>query len=119
LRCLARHSLLEGVAEREESHRPVMEALQKEFGHLKGKERSKVLVPGCGLSRLVYNLCLEGFNVDSNEISHHQLLASQFILQHREDEGQFTLFHGFKAFPTISVAMISFRKSQHPMSIAA
>lgn len=88
----------EGAAEREEVHRPVVLALQKEFGHFKGKETAKVLVPGCGLSRLVYTLCLEGFNVEGNEISQHQLLASQFILQHQEDQGQFTLFPWVQSF---------------------
>jgi carnosine N-methyltransferase len=89
---------VEGATERVESHKPIVKALQKEFCNIKGKELVKVLVPGCGLSRLLYTICLEGFTVEGNEISHHQLLASQFILQHREEEGQFTLFPWIQSF---------------------
>ncbi|KAI1438223.1 N2227-like protein-domain-containing protein [Xylaria sp. CBS 124048] len=40
----------------------------------------KVLVPGAGLGRLVFDLCLLGYDTEGNEISYHQLLASSYIL---------------------------------------
>jgi len=40
----------------------------------------KVLVPGAGLGRLVYELCMAGHDAEGNEISYHQLLASSYIL---------------------------------------
>ncbi|KOS17360.1 UPF0586 protein [Escovopsis weberi] len=42
--------------------------------------RLKVLVPGAGLGRLVFELCLAGHHAEGNEISYHQLLASSYIL---------------------------------------
>ncbi|CRK27521.1 hypothetical protein BN1708_004411 [Verticillium longisporum] len=51
-----------------------------------------VLVPGAGLGRLVFELCRAGCDVEGNEISYHQLLASDFILNHTKTAGQFTIF---------------------------
>lgn len=50
-----------------------------------------VLLPGAGLGRLVFELCLRGFNTEGNEISYHQLLSSQFVLNSIERLGQYTL----------------------------
>lgn len=50
-----------------------------------------LLLPGAGLGRLVFELCLLGHNTEGNEISYHQLLSSQFILNAVEGAGQFTL----------------------------
>jgi len=42
--------------------------------------QTRVLLPGAGLGRLLFELCLAGYLVEGNEISYHQLLASNFIL---------------------------------------
>ena len=52
----------------------------------------KVLVPGAGLGRLVYELCMSGFDVEGNEISYHQLLASSWILNHVQPGEQYRLY---------------------------
>lgn len=104
----------EGAAERDESHQPVVKALRKEFGHLEQKGEVKVLIPGSGLSRLVYTLCLEGFNVEGNEISHHQLLASEFILQHKLEDGQFILYPYVQSFSNHISREDQFQKVQVP-----
>ncbi|RMZ80782.1 hypothetical protein DV737_g2860, partial [Chaetothyriales sp. CBS 132003] len=39
-----------------------------------------ILVPGAGLGRLLFELTLVGYSATGNEISYHQLLASDFIL---------------------------------------
>jgi len=44
------------------------------------KGSHKVLLPGTGLGRLLFEVCRIGFNVEGNEISYHQLLASNWIL---------------------------------------
>lgn len=44
--------------------------------------RPKILVPGAGLGRLVYEICRAGYHVEGNEISYHQLLASSWVLNH-------------------------------------
>jgi carnosine N-methyltransferase len=47
---------------------------------LRTNEHSNILLPGSGLSRLLLELTLRGHNVTGNEISYHQLMGSQFIL---------------------------------------
>ncbi|KPI44188.1 uncharacterized protein AB675_6567 [Cyphellophora attinorum] len=47
---------------------------------LRTNEYSNILLPGSGLSRLLLELTLRGHNVTGNEISYHQLMGSQFIL---------------------------------------
>lgn len=39
-----------------------------------------VLVPGAGLGRLMLEVCAAGYTVEGNELSQHQLLASNWIL---------------------------------------
>jgi len=43
-------------------------------------EPPTLLLPGAGLARLLLALTLSGYNAEGNEISYHQLLASNFIL---------------------------------------
>ncbi|KAH7418376.1 N2227-like protein-domain-containing protein [Cadophora sp. MPI-SDFR-AT-0126] len=71
----------EGSAEREACYGPVIKALKKEQETRSGPSM-KVLVPGAGLGRLVFDLCCAGFDTEGNEISFHQLLASSYILNH-------------------------------------
>ena len=40
----------------------------------------------------MYELCVRGFQVEGNEISYHQLMASNFILNHVHRQGQFEVF---------------------------
>ena len=52
---------------------------------------TNVLLPGAGLARLVLDLTLHGYNATGNEISYHQLLASNWVLNHTAHAGQFAL----------------------------
>lgn len=74
-----------------------MRALKKEqqahFG-----PNLKVLVPGAGLGRLVFDLCCAGFDTESNEISYHQLIASSYILNHCPKANAHTLFPWIHSF---------------------
>jgi carnosine N-methyltransferase len=71
----------EGSAEREACYGPVIKALLSERSARAGANL-RVLVPGAGLGRLVFDLCCAGFDTEGNEISYHQLLASSYILNH-------------------------------------
>jgi carnosine N-methyltransferase len=52
-----------GKAERDALFPPILEALREEFGdEVEGK---KVLVPGCGLARLAYEIACEGASPSS------------------------------------------------------
>lgn len=83
----------EGKAEREVCYGPVIKALNDEFGQRKesGSE-VKVLVPGAGLGRLVFDLCQIGFAAEGNEISYHQLIASSWVLNHSRGPGEHALY---------------------------
>jgi len=70
----------EGKPERESTYGPLLrqlEAMEPDRARRKGM---KVLVPGAGLCRLVYEVCCHGFACQGNEFSVHMLLASYVIL---------------------------------------
>ena len=52
----------------------------------------KVLVPGAGLGRLVFDLCLAGYQAEGNEISYHALLASSWVLNHTSRPEEWEVF---------------------------
>ena len=81
----------EGAAERKACYGPVMRVLSEERSRRDGRPLS-VLVPGAGLGRLVFELALDGFQVEGNEISYHQLLASAYILNSCERAGKHTIY---------------------------
>ena len=60
--------------------------------HLPLRTRNSVLIPGAGLARLVLDLTLNGYNTTGNEISYHQLLASNWILNYTTHAEQYSLF---------------------------
>lgn len=73
----------EGRPEREVCYNPVLQDLKQEFTNRNGSlDQVKVLVPGAGLGRLVFDICREGFAAEGNEISYHQLIASNWVLNH-------------------------------------
>ena len=41
---------------------------------------AKILVPGCGLGRLVYELVRVGFGAEGNEVTYFMLFGSNFII---------------------------------------
>lgn len=85
----------EGATEREVCYEPVRRVLKTIFGEALAQEnparRVRVLVPGAGLGRLVFDLCQDGFDTEGNEISYHQLLAGNWILNHTKGAQQHAL----------------------------
>lgn len=79
IRQLYRDWSAEGAIEREFSYRPVILDLLRLFP-VPDKGSLKVLLPGSGLGRLLFELCRMGFDVEGNEISYHQLMASNWVL---------------------------------------
>ncbi|KAF1347829.1 N2227-like protein-domain-containing protein [Delphinella strobiligena] len=80
---------MEGAAEREACYGPILAALNRSCAHLTPAQRSHthVLVPGAGLGRLVFEVNRAGYAVEGNEISYHQLFASNWILNHTRAAG--------------------------------
>lgn len=70
-----------GLEEREQCYKPILNALAEHFDLEKmRKNQFKVLVPGAGLGRLVYEISLRGFFCEGNEFSLFMLIASNFVL---------------------------------------
>lgn len=44
--------------------------------------RRRVLVPGCGLSRLLFEVVERGYGGQGNEFSYQMLLVSNYMLNH-------------------------------------
>ena len=82
----------EGSAERKACYDPVIQDVIKAFWHSPRKADIKILVPGAGLGRLVFELCRRGYTVQGNEISYHQLIASNWVLNHTIKGQQFDLY---------------------------
>ena len=82
----------EGADERNACQEPVLKDMAELFAHSNNKGDVKVLVPGAGLGRLVFELCRQGYTVEGNEISYHQLLASAWVLNHLQRAEQFELY---------------------------
>ncbi|KAJ4991834.1 hypothetical protein SVAN01_02684 [Stagonosporopsis vannaccii] len=86
-----------GNSERKNCFGPVLEALRTEhtsrlqFTPELDKSDMRVLVPGAGLGRSVFDICQAGFSVEGNEISYHELMASSLILNHTKKAGQFNI----------------------------
>ncbi|KAL8842206.1 MAG: hypothetical protein Q9170_000612 [Blastenia crenularia] len=81
-----------GAKERESSYGPVLRDIANAFADVPDKENIRVLVPGAGLARLLFELCSRGYNVEGNEVSYHQLIASNWILNQTERVEQYSLF---------------------------
>lgn len=54
--------------------------------------RARVLVPGCGLGRLVYEFVKRGFETQGNEVSYHMLVALSFALNRMPMANGHTVF---------------------------
>jgi len=98
LRQLFRDWTAEGARERGICYGPIMQALGAEKCRHPEGYRLKVLVPGAGLGRLVFDLCLKGFDVEGNELSYHQLMASSYILNCTQRAEQHTVFPWIHTF---------------------
>lgn len=62
----------------------------------------RVLVPGAGLGRFVFDVALAGYNVEGNEISYHQLLGSNWILNHTSEKEQYSLYPFASQFTNVA-----------------
>jgi carnosine N-methyltransferase len=94
LRQLYRDWSAEGQSERDACYRPVLRALDEEFGHFQKNEKGgiKVLVPGSGLSRSTFEIARKGYTAMGIEISYHQIIASLHMLNCIEEPLQWELY---------------------------
>ena len=71
----------EGKEERERCYGPILEALRARVPTAGKPQNSvKVLLPGAGLGRLVWEVARAGYAAQGCEVSFFMLIASNFIL---------------------------------------
>lgn len=87
---LSREWSSEGASEREATFGKIVEAVEKRV-----PQNSRVLVPGCGLGRLVYEFVRRGYWTQGNEVSYHMLLALGYVLN------RMPMAHSHTVFPYI------------------
>lgn len=105
---LAREWSLEGQKERE-TFNELIQNLNKEHRDFNQRQYVNVLVPGCGLGRLVYDLILNGYRVQGNEFSYHMLIMSNYILNCCEQK--------FKVYPFLMKLSNVFSRENQVRSI--
>jgi carnosine N-methyltransferase len=88
IRQLYRDWSAEGIRERELITNTILADLEAYLP----PDQKKVLAPGAGLARLVFDLTNNGYNTTGNEISYHQLLASNWVLNHTRNAEQYALY---------------------------
>ncbi|KAI9878521.1 MAG: hypothetical protein M1830_000655, partial [Pleopsidium flavum] len=82
-----------GARERRACYDPVLHDLTAEFApHTHNKSGIRVLIPGAGLGRLVFEVSRAGFSAEGNEISYHALLAGSWVLNHTRRAQEWELF---------------------------
>lgn len=104
----------EGAVERDACYGPIYRALDVEKARYPDRQPLKVLVPGAGLGRLVFDLCRLGYVTEGNEISYHQLLASSYILNCTEKAGQHTIYPWIHSFSNHQSRESQFRSYKIP-----
>ncbi|PSK51661.1 hypothetical protein B9Z65_2928 [Elsinoe australis] len=84
----------EAGQERDAAFVPMISALNSTYSTIPPAKRGdvNVLVPGAGLGRLVLDICAAGYSVEGNEISYHQLLMSNWILNHQTAAKHYELY---------------------------
>ena len=83
LRLFARDWSSEGIEERNETYKPILNELKSYFKNKSKKDFEngiKVLVPGAGLGRLLYEIGKLGFKVEGNELSFNMLLFYSYLI---------------------------------------
>ncbi|CAI5441976.1 unnamed protein product [Caenorhabditis angaria] len=91
IRQICREWSTDGNPEREATFTPIIEELNTIY-EPENRHNIRILVPGCGLGRMAYDLINEGYTVQGNEFSMFMLMTSCFILNACKEENQFTLY---------------------------
>jgi len=111
-----------GASERQESFTPILEEVNDYFQNELGRpahnpeinDRISVLVPGCGLGRLVFEFARQGYKALGNEFAYFCLLSSNFILNESEEPEQFTIYPFIHNFNNLRSVDDAFREVKIP-----
>ncbi|KAI5962682.1 uncharacterized protein KGF55_003758 [Candida pseudojiufengensis] len=96
----------EGLKERKNSHNLIMNQLNSKFPNYIDRQNKKILVPGCGLGRLVFELICQGFNTEGNDNNYHMLFTFSYILKNCDLPFEISIF------PFLDNSLTNFSKRQ-------
>ncbi|KAI5957154.1 hypothetical protein KGF54_000082 [Candida jiufengensis] len=96
----------EGLKERKNSYNLIMNQLNDKFPNFLERSTKKILVPGCGLGRLVFELICQGFNTQGNDNDYHMLFTFNYILKNCD------LPFNLSIFPYLDNSLTNFTKRQ-------
>lgn len=106
---------IEGKTEREMCYDPIIEELSKYFTKEEDFEKGiKVLAPGVGLGRLIYELAKKGYKAQGNEFSYYMLLCSNYILNNTTDKNEYMLQPLIHSFSNVYEEDAPFKKIYIP-----
>jgi len=86
---------LEGRVERQMCYKPIINALKIHFPEFKDRKRIKILIPGCGLGRLAWEIANLGFQTQGNEFSYHMLVMSNMLINTAKKNKEFEVKENF------------------------
>ncbi|XP_008378352.3 uncharacterized protein [Malus domestica] len=96
VRCIVRNIVrdwaAEGQKERDQCYKPILEELDALFADRSKKSPPACLVPGAGLGRLALEISCLGFISQGNEFSYYMMICSNFILNHCQTAGEWTIY---------------------------
>ncbi|KAI3982422.1 hypothetical protein MKX01_041260 [Papaver californicum] len=96
VRCIIRNIVRdwapEGQCEHDQCYKPILEELDRLFPSRSKDRPPSCLVPGAGLGRLALEISCHGFISQGNEFSYYMMICSNFILNHTEAVGEWTIY---------------------------
>ncbi|KAF7490878.1 Carnosine N-methyltransferase [Sarcoptes scabiei] len=75
----------QGLSERDSCFLPIINAIEEYFPEKENRSQIRILVPGCGLGRLPFEIAKRGYSSQGNEFSLMMLLVANFILNKIKD----------------------------------
>ena len=117
LRLFVRDWAAEGIGERNSTYKPILDELKNFYKDRPKKdfeEGIRVLVPGAGLGRLMYEIAKLGFKTQGNEFSYYMLLCSNYIFNNTTKKNEFTLQPFIHTFSNIYDEESPFQKVMIP-----
>ena len=116
LRQFARDWSVDGATERSKTYDPILRILDDHFKHLGIEDKGdvRVLVPGAGLCRLVYEIVSRGYSCQGNEFSMFMLLASNYVLNGMKRANQFKMYPWVHSFSNVASQSIQMKEVMIP-----
>lgn len=82
----------QGEQERQVGHELIISQLSDLYPDKSQRHSVKILIPGCGVGRLVCELVMQGFWSQGNSSDYHALFVSNFILNHCQFPHNYSIF---------------------------